>query len=66
MDYVRNTVNGKGQENYTYACCPRCSKTLIQAVSVHSGIIKCENCHRRFIIEIQDGKVTVQPLSKTE
>ena len=66
MDYIRNTINGKEQENYAYACCPRCSKTLIQAVSVHNGIIKCENCHRRFIIEIQDGKVTVQPLNKTE
>ncbi len=66
MEHTRNTSEEKKNENLAYACCPRCSKTLIQAISVHNGIVKCENCHRRYVIEIQDGKVSVQPLNKTE
>lgn len=66
MDNTRSTSADKKQELLSYACCPRCSKTLIQAINVYNGIIKCENCRRRYIIDIQDGKVAIQPLNKTE
>ncbi len=45
-----------------YVCCPICSKTLIQAETIKNGIIKCESCHKRIIVEIDKGKVTVVPL----
>ncbi len=66
MDCKRNTTEEKKPNTLLYACCPKCSKTLIQAVCVIGGIIKCENCHRRYSIEIQDGVVTVKPINKTE
>lgn len=45
-----------------YACCPICSKTLIQAETIKNGIIKCENCHKRIAVEISNGKITAVPL----
>ncbi len=66
MEYESKALKDKQQDIFSYACCPKCSKTLIQAVTVHKGIIKCETCHRRYSIEIQDGKVNIQPLNKTD
>lgn len=48
-----------------YVCCPICSKTLIQAETIKNGIIKCESCHKRIIVEIDKGKITAVPLEKT-
>lgn len=45
-----------------YVCCPICSKTLIQAETIKNGIIKCESCHKRIIVEIDKGKITAVPL----
>lgn len=32
----------KAVKSRTYACCPICSKTLVQADYIRNGIIKCE------------------------
>lgn len=40
----------KAVKNRTYACCPICSKTLVQADYIRNGIIKCENCRRRVYV----------------
>jgi DNA-directed RNA polymerase subunit M/transcription elongation factor TFIIS len=58
MKYESKAPQDNQQDIFSYACCPKCSKTLIQAVAVYKGIIKCETCHRRYSIEIKDGKVT--------
>ena len=45
----------KAVKSRTYACCPICSKTLVQADYIRNGIIKCENCHRRVYVDISDN-----------
>lgn len=46
-----------------YACCPFCSATLLQAECVKNGVTKCEQCHQRVSIEIENGIVHVAPYS---
>lgn len=44
--------------------CPRCDKELFQAISVDELIIKCDKCHRRYLINVRDGSATIKLLSK--
>ena len=37
-----------------YACCPLCSATLLQAEFVKNGVTKCENCHQRICVDIEN------------
>ena len=46
-----------------YACGPFCSATLLQAECVKNGVTKCEQCHKRVRIEIENGIVHVAPYS---
>lgn len=45
-----------------YVCCPFCSNTLLQGELVKNTIVKCENCHQRIIVEIENGKTSAKPL----
>ncbi len=45
----------------TFACCPVCSKTLIQAELVKNAVIKCEGCKNHIFIEIENGKAIAKP-----
>ena len=44
----------KAVKSRTYACCPICSKTLIQADYIKNGIIKCDYSPRRVYVDISD------------
>lgn len=39
------------------------SATLLQAECVKNGVTKCEQCHQRVRIEIENGIVHVAPYS---
>lgn len=39
-----------------YVSCPICSKVLLQGELVKNTLVKCENCHRRIFVEIENGK----------
>ena len=60
-------MNEKTKETYkdpivkVYACCPLCSATLLQAEFVKNGVTKCENCHQRICVDIENGIVHVAP-----
>lgn len=45
-----------------YVCCPYCSTVLLQGELVKNTIVKCENCHQRIIVEVEDGKTSAMPL----
>ncbi len=44
--------------------CPRCDKEIFQAVAMTECIVKCDKCHRRYLINVQDGSVFIKLLSK--
>ena len=52
--------------NKSYIHCPRCDKMLFQAVMVKDEIIKCDKCHRRYLINIQEGNISIQILNKSK
>lgn len=59
MEDVRNT-----EESKSYIHCPKCDKMLIYAAVIIDGVIKCDKCHRRYLLNIQDGSVSIKLLSK--
>lgn len=66
---AREKMNDVKKETYkdpvkkVYTCCPFCSATLLQAECVKNGVTKCEQCHKRVRIEIENGIVHVAPYS---
>lgn len=56
----------KNGTNRLYINCPICGAILLQAQIVKDGIIKCERCHKRSWIEIQNERITAIPLSKKD
>ena len=56
----------KAVKSRTYACCPICSKTLIQADYIKNGIIKCDNCRGRVYVDISDNGVIIKVINKSE
>ena len=66
---ARAKMNDAKKETYkdpvkkVYACCLFCSATLLQAECVKNGVTKCEQCHQRVSIEIENGIVHVAPYS---
>ena len=62
MKYPRST-----EVNYTeksHIRCPRCDKEIFQAVAIIECIVKCDKCHRRYLINVQEGSVIIKLLSK--
>lgn len=52
------------EQSKSYIHCPRCDKMLFQAVMVRDEIIKCDKCHRRYLISIQESDITIHLLNK--
>lgn len=48
----------------SFVTCPNCNKVLIQALVITDGIIKCDKCHRRYLINVGNGNLTIKRLSK--
>ncbi len=44
--------------------CPKCDKEFFQAVAMIECLVKCDKCHRRYLINVQEGSVFIQLLSK--
>ncbi len=44
--------------------CPRCDRVLMQAVMVIDGVLKCEHCHRKYIINVRDGGLSIVLISQ--
>lgn len=44
--------------------CPRCDKEIFQAVAMTECIVKCNKCHRRYLINVQDESISIKLLSK--
>lgn len=61
MEDTRNT-----EENKSYIHCPKCDKMLIQAATIVEGTIKCDKCHRRYLLSVQEGSVFITLLSKSK
>ena len=61
MEILKSTeVN----QSKSHIRCPRCDKELFQAISAEELILKCEKCHRRYLINMKDGSVSIKLLSK--
>ncbi len=56
-------LDNKEVEQYIIRC-PVCDRVLMKAVVVIEGIIKCEKCHRRYLINIKDDSVIIKLISK--
>lgn len=61
MEVPRST---KVDNSKSHIRCPRCDKELFQAISAEELILKCEKCHRRYLINLKDGSVSIKLLSK--
>ena len=44
--------------------CSRCDRVLMQAVMVIDGVLKCEHCHRKYIINVRDGGLSIVLISQ--
>lgn len=62
MDYTRNTDSGKSEESHIH--CPYCDKKFFTATVIVDMNFKCEKCHRRYLINVQDGNVYIKLVSK--
>lgn len=62
MDIPKSTEANVKEKSYV--TCPQCNKVLIQAFIIKEGIIKCDKCHRRYIINVDDGSVFIKLLNK--
>ena len=62
MEYSRSTEASNLEKSHIR--CPRCDKELFQAVAMKECLVKCDKCHRRYLINVQDGSVSIKLLSK--
>lgn len=54
------------EDHKGYVHCPKCDKMLIQAAVLIDGIIKCDKCHRRYALSIQECNVSIKHISKSK
>ena len=59
-----NTADKKSE--ICQAHCPHCGKTWFTATAVENLIFKCFKCHRRYLVDIFEGGVSIKPLSLSE
>lgn len=62
METLRN--NEANNTEKSHIRCPRCDKEIFQAVAMTECIVKCNKCHRRYLINAQDGSVSIILLRK--
>lgn len=51
----------KNKQSRAYVCCPICATLLLQGELVKNTIVKCEGCHQRIVVEIENGKTMSKP-----
>lgn len=61
MEVPRSTEANKPKSHIR---CLRCDRELFQAISAEELILKCDKCHRRYLINLKDGSVSIKLLSK--
>lgn len=61
---MENPRNTKVKEYYVR--CPNCDKLLMQVASAKNCKIKCWGCNIRYIINVQNGGVSVEPISNQQ
>ncbi len=44
--------------------CLVCDRVMMKAVVVIDGIIKCEKCHRRYLLNVNNGNVSIKLISQ--
>ena len=52
------------EKRKTQIRCPRCDRVLMQAAVVINGVIKCEHCHRKYAINVNDGGLSIILISQ--
>lgn len=62
MEHPRSTETNNTEKSHVR--CPRCDKEIFQAVAMTECVVKCDKCHRRYLINVQDGSVSIKLLSK--
>lgn len=62
MQYSRSTEANSIEKSHIR--CPKCDKEFFQAVAMTECLVKCDKCHRRYLINVCDGSISVQLLSK--
>ena len=67
-DKIANSwEKAKNTDEYkSYVRCPRCDKMLFQAVAVVDTVIKCDKCHRRYLLNVNEQFVSIRLLSKSQ
>lgn len=48
----------------THLHCPYCDKKFFTAASIFDMNYKCDKCHRRYLINVDDGSVSIKLISK--
>lgn len=63
MEYPRkNRVNRPEQSNVH---CPHCSKKWFAATKIVDLYFKCSNCHRRYLICLDENGLSIKPIYNT-
>ena len=44
--------------------CPDCDRYLMGAQGIQGGLLRCKSCGRRYIVDLNNGKLTVRRLDK--
>lgn len=64
MDNLRNTEERETNKNYVH--CPHCDKKWFTVVSAVDLNYKCDKCHRRYLINIDEDEVSIKRINKQE
>lgn len=62
MDYTRNTEADKSEQTHIH--CPYCDKKFFTATAVVNMHYKCDKCHRRYLINVKNGSISVNLINK--
>lgn len=46
--------------------CPCCDRVLMKAVMIVDGVMKCEHCNGRYIVNVKNGGVSVIPITQIQ
>lgn len=59
---MEDKSNTEGNKSYVH--CPKCDKLLIYAAVIINGVIKCDKCHRRYLLNVKENNVSIELISK--
>ncbi len=64
MEVPKSTEANVNSSEKSHIRCPKCDTKMFQAVAVVDMIYKCKQCYRRYLINVQDGSVSIKLLNK--